>query len=293
MTHDSLPPPAEEPGVGREAVQRAAQAIRNRAGITPRVAIIAGSGLGPLADDVTSPQRIAYENIPGFPQSTVVGHTGEMVLGDLAGQPALVMRGRFHFYEGYSPALVTLPVRVIHALGAEVLIVTNAAGGIHPEFTPGDIMLIHDHLFLPGMAGWHPLRGPNDPERGPRFPSMLGAYDPTLRALARRIGSEQDLALREGVYAMVAGPSFESPAEVRFLRAAGADAVGMSTAPEVVVARHAGLRVLGISLITNVAVVDSDAAPMTGDAGHEEVLETAKAAVPRLTRLVRGIVAAL
>ncbi|MCW5851667.1 MAG: purine-nucleoside phosphorylase [Anaerolineae bacterium] len=273
-----------------QAIAEAAQAVRRRSQVTPAIAIITGSGLGPLADEVEAAITIPYRDIPHFPESTVAGHSGALVLGHIAGQTVVVMRGRLHFYEGYPPQAVTFPVRVMHALGARTLFVTNAAGGINPGFQVGDLMLIRDHLFLPGMAGWHPLRGPNDDTLGPRFPSTLGAYDQGLRDLARQKAAEQGLTLREGVYAMVAGPSFETPAEIRFLRLAGADAVGMSTAPEVIVARHAGLRVLGMSLITNIASDDSDAAPLLGEAGHLEVLEAAQAAVPRLTRLARAMI---
>ena len=273
-----------------QAIAEAAQTVQRRTSLTPTIAIITGSGLGPLADEVEGAVSIPYRDIPHIPESTVAGHNGALVLGHIAGVPVVVMRGRLHFYEGYPPQAVTFPVRVMHALGARTLFVTNAAGGINPGFQVGDLMLIRDHLFLPGMAGWHPLRGPNDEALGPRFPSTLGAYDRGLRDLARQKAAGQGLTLREGVYAMVAGPSFETPAEIRFLRLAGADAVGMSTAPEVIVARHTGLRVLGMSLITNIASDDSDAAPLLGEAGHEEVLQAAQAAVPRLTRLARAII---
>lgn len=279
--------------LGKSAIDAAVSMIEEHAVDRPRLAIITGSGLGPLADEVSEARRIPYGTIPHFPRSTVAGHSGELVFGMLAGQSVVVMKGRLHFYEGYALDAVTFPIRVMHALGAETLIVTNAAGGVNPDFAVGDLMLIRDHLFFPGMAGWNPLRGPNDPALGPRFPSLLGAYDRALRALAHRVAASQGLALREGVYAMVAGPSFETPAEIRCLRLVGADAVGMSTAPEVVVARHGGMRVLGLSLITNRAEDNSDAAPLEGEAGHEEVLATAEAAVPRLTGLVRAIVGEL
>lgn len=279
--------------LGKAAIDAAVSMIEERGVSRPRVAIITGSGLGPLADEVAGAARIPYGTIPHFPRSTVAGHSGELVLGALAGQPVVVMKGRLHFYEGHAPDAVTFPVRVMHALGAETLIVTNAAGGINPDFAVGDLMLIRDHLFFPGLAGWNPLRGPNDAALGPRFPSTLGAYSRALRALAHQVAGRQGLTLRQGVYAMVAGPSFETPAEIRFLRLVGADAVGMSTAPEVIVARHAGMRVLGLSLITNRAIEDSDADPLEGEAGHEEVLAAAQAAVPRLTGLVREIVRAL
>jgi purine-nucleoside phosphorylase len=277
----------------KQAIQDAAAAVQAVSPTAPRVAVIAGSGLGPLADQVENAVAIPYQDIPHFPTSTVAGHAGELVLGTIGAQAVAVMRGRFHFYEGYTPDTVTFPIRVLRALGAATLFVTNAAGGVNPQFAVGDLMLIRDHLFFPGMAGWHPLRGPNDHDMGPRFPSLIGAYDRTLRQLAHRVAGEQGLTLREGVYAMVAGPAFETPAEIRYLRMVGADAVGMSTAPEVVVARHMSMRVLGMSLITNVAVDDSDVAPLEGEAGHEEVLAAAQSAVPRLTRLARSIIAHL
>lgn len=272
------------------AVREAIQRVQIRTTIRPKIAIITGSGLGPLADEVEGAVHIKYREIPHFPESTVAGHAGELILGAIASQPVIVMKGRLHFYEGYSPQTVGFPIRVMRGLGAHTLLVTNAAGGVNPGYSVGDLMLIRDHLFFPGMAGWHPLRGPNDPALGPRFPSMLGAYSQKLRGLAKRIATEQGLTLREGVYAMIAGPSFETPAEIRYLRLVGADAVGMSTAPEVVVARHMNMAVLGISLITNVAIDDSDASPLEGEAGHEEVLAAAQAAVPRLTRLARAII---
>ena len=267
--------------------------VRRSAPLRPRVAIIAGSGLGPLAEQVEAAAHIPYDTIPHFPVSTVEGHDGELVVGTIAAQPVVVMRGRFHFYEGYSFLEVTFPVRVMHALGADTLIVTNAAGGLNPDFGVGDLMLIQDHISLPAMAGHSPLHGPNDAALGPRFPSLVGAYDRDLRRLARHVAAGQGLSLREGVYTMCAGPSFETPAEIRFLRLIGGDAVGMSTAPEVTVARHGGMRVLGISLITNAAEANSDAVGLAGEAGHHEVLASAEAAIPRLTALVRGILAAL
>jgi purine-nucleoside phosphorylase len=202
------------------------------------------------------------------------------------------MQGRVHMYEGYSAAQVTFPVRVMHALGAETLIVTNAAGGLRPDFVAGDLMAITDHLFLPGLAGNNPLRGPNDERLGVRFPDMTPAYDPGLLDLLRLAAREAQISLYEGVYAMVAGPSYETPAEIRFLRAVGVDAVGMSTAPEVVVARHSGMRVLGISTITNVPA-DFASETASADAMHKQVLAVGEDAVPRMTRLVRGLLAHL
>ena len=224
-----------------------------------------------------------YADIPGFPRSSVAGHANRLVLGELGGRPVAAMSGRIHFYEGYSALDIVFPVRVMRALGIEALVVSNAAGGLNPAFATGDLMLIRDHIFLPGLAGHNPLFGANDDSLGPRFPDMTNAYDPELRELARRVAGEQGGALQEGVYAMAAGPSYETPAECEFLRRIGADAVGMSTCPEVVAARHMGLRVLGISLISNAIT----GAPVN----HEEVLAAGEAAAERFCRLVEGVLA--
>jgi purine-nucleoside phosphorylase len=272
--------------VSREQIQEAASHLRSRTQQIPRLGLVLGSGLSGLADAVTGADIIAYDEIPFWPASTVPGHSGRLVIGKLEGQTVLVQQGRAHFYEGYSPGQITLPVRVMHALGVETLIVTNAAGGLNPDFSAGDLMLIRDHLNLPGLAGNNPLRGPNDDTVGPRFPDMTFPYDPELRALAHEVGRAEGIPLREGVYAYVGGPSFETPAELRLLRTVGADAVGMSTAPSVVVARHAGLRVLGISTITNMTTSDPQPGAKTT---HEEVLEIGAIVVPRLTRLLHGL----
>jgi len=256
----------------------------------PRVGLILGSGLGALADAISSPVTIAYSEIPGFAVSTVVGHAGALVLGQLGGQPVVAMRGRIHYYEGYDMQQVTFPVRVLRGLGAETLIVTNAAGGIRPGLKQGEIMLINDQINLPGFSGVTPLRGPNDEQLGLRFNAMNNAYDPALRAIARRVAAEQGITLPEGVYMMLAGPSFETPAEVRLVRLLGADAVGMSTVPEVIVARHGGMRVLGFSTITNEAISEDGT---TSEANHEEVLATANLVGPRLRALIEGVLAAL
>jgi purine-nucleoside phosphorylase len=257
-----------------------------RGEFTPEFGLILGSGLRDLADAVESPQVIPYPEVPGFPPSTVEGHDGRLILGWLEGRPIVVMQGRAHLYEGYSPQRVTFPVRVMRLLGVRTLIATNAAGGLSRDLHVGDLMCISDHIFLPGMAGLHPLRGPNDPSSGPRFPDMSQAYDPTLRRLALAVARREGLPVHEGVYAMVAGPSFETPAELRFLRLAGADAVGMSTAPEVIVARHCGLRVLAISGISNLARFESAAGEITT---HDEVLAAASVVAPRMEKLVRGV----
>jgi purine-nucleoside phosphorylase len=277
--------------VTREAVIEAVEHIRSHTRYTPDIGIVLGSGLSALAERVADADVIPYEDIPHFMSSTVPGHAGRLVAGILSSVPVVLLQGRTHFYEGYSTSAVTLPIRVMQFLGVGTLIVTNAAGGIRPDLASGDLMAISDHINLVGMAGQNPLRGPNEASFGVRFPSMAPAYDPALLALADEVAREQGLALRRGVYVMVAGPSFETPAEIRFLRAIGADAVGMSTAPEVVVARHAGMRVLGISLISNVAVDSLGMAQ--GAATHEEVLDAGRRAIPALIALVEGILTRL
>ena len=268
-----------------DQVTEAVAAIRVRTQLQPRVALILGSGLGDLAREIQDATAIPYEEIPHFARSTVPGHAGRLLLGTLVDVPVVVMQGRFHFYEGYSPQVLTLPVRVMNALGARTLLVTNAAGGINPAYRPGDFMLLADHINLPGLAGANPLLGPNDERLGDRFPPLAKAYDANLRSLARAVAATMpELTLHEGIYVMVSGPSFETGAELRFLRVVGADAVGMSTAPEVVVARHMGMNVLGISLITNAATGAENE-----NVNHEEVLTTADAARERFVALVLGI----
>jgi purine-nucleoside phosphorylase len=271
-------------GIRPETVRAAARLIRARAGVAPRVAIIAGSGFGALDADLVPAATLDLAEIPGWPVPTVEGHGRELRVGWLAGLPVAVQTGRVHLYEGFSPAEVTFNVRVFGLLGVRELIVTNAAGGLNPDFQVGDLMLIIDHISLPGLAGLSPLRGPVPPDWGPRFPAMGGAYSPRLQALARRAAAEVGLTLREGVYVMVGGPSYETPAEARLLRMLGGDAVGMSTAPEVVVARQMGLEVLGISCISNVWF-RTDAEP-----AHGEVLAAVGAAVPRLRRLISRLI---
>ena len=269
----------------RAQFEEAAAAIRAKTRHTPRIGIILGSGLGPLADAVQDADiLLPSENIPYWPRSTVEGHIGRLVIGKLEGQMVLVQQGRAHYYEGHSMQRVTLPVRVMQRLGLETLIVTNAAGAINPAFRPGDVMLITDHINLMGMAGVSPLRGPNDDSLGVRFPDMSRAYDRELRALALEAAEEAGLRLHQGVYICLGGPSFETPADLRFLRLIGADAVGMSTVPEVTVARHGGLRVLGLSGISNAANLDGDTLTT-----HEEVLAAGREIVPKLTGIVRGV----
>ncbi len=247
--------------------------------------MILGSGLSPLADAIEAPVSVDFGQIPHFPVSTVLGHPGRLVLGTLEGQPVVVMQGRTHYYEGYSMGQIGFPVRVMALLGIEVLIVTNAAGGVNTTYRPGEIMIIRDHINLVGMAGLSPLRGPNLDAFGPRFPSMNDAYDPALRELARQTALEAGIPFQQGVYICLAGPNFESPADVRFLRVIGADAVGMSTVPEVITARHSNVRVLGLSGISN-TLVGEEGAPAPN---HEEVLEAGATLVPRLESIVRGV----
>ena len=272
-----------------EQALEATTAVQTRTTLKPDVALILGSGLGDLAGEVRDAVAIPYAEIPHFARSTVPGHAGRLLIGKLENVPVVVMQGRFHFYEGYPLDVLTLPVRVMHLLGAQTLIVSNAAGGVNPAYKPGDFMLIRDHINLPGLAGANPLIGPNDERFGERFPPLARAYDGELRALARSVAANwPEITLHEGVYAMVGGPSYETGAELRFLRAVGTDAVGMSTAPEVVVARHLGMRVLGLSLITNTATGEE-----TEVVNHAEVLAAADIARPKFALLVRGILQAM
>jgi purine-nucleoside phosphorylase len=282
----------------RAQYEETADYIRQRTRHRPQVGLILGSGLNPLADTIEAADAIPYTDIPHFPKPTVEGHVGRLVLGQMAGAAVMVMQGRVHFYEGYPMQQVVFPIRVMQVLGVEMLIVTNAAGGINPAFHAGDLMLIADHINLLGMTGSNPLIGPNDPTLGPRFPDMSQAYDPELRRIARQVAHESDIPLHEGIYVGLSGPSFETPADIRFLRLIGADAVGMSTVSEVTVARHGGLRVMGVSGISNVALAESqpgqEASPRApSGASHEEVLLAGRQIVPRLSALVGGVLARL
>ncbi len=268
--------------------QETAAAIQSRISIAPRIGMILGSGLGPLADAVEDAIYIPYGELPNWPVSTVEGHSGRLVIGKLAGHDVIVMQGRSHFYEGYTMQQVGLPVRVMKLLGVEMMIITNAAGGVNQSFSVGDIMLIDDHINLPGMIGQNPLFGPNVPEFGPRFPSMTDAYDPQLRSLATVVADELALTMQKGVYMALSGPTYETIAEIRFLQAVGADAVGMSTTHEVVTAVHAGMRVLGFSGVTNICNLGDGDAP-----NHEEVIEAGKVIAPNLTRLLQTLLARL
>ena len=263
------------------AVDDALRVIRSRTGSKPEVALILGTGLGGLARDIAVVAEIPYGELPHFPLSTVESHSGRLLFGTLGGKSVLAMQGRFHRYEGYTLQQVTFPVRVMRGLGARTLIVSNACGGMHPLWSPGELVLIADHINL---FGDHPLVGPNEDALGPRFPDLSAAYDLRLRALARQVAREQQVVLREGVYVAVSGPSLETAAEYRLLRALGADVVGMSTVPEVIVAVHGGMRVLGVSIITDACLPDA-----LEPANVQEIIATAAKAEPQLTRLVKGV----
>ncbi|XP_028854473.1 purine nucleoside phosphorylase-like [Denticeps clupeoides] len=269
--------------------QQTAEWLLSQTQHRPKVAIICGSGLGLLADGLESQKSFKYEDIPGFPKSTVQGHAGRLVFGELQGKACVCMQGRFHMYEGYPLSKVTFPIRVFKLIGVETLIVTNAAGSLADSYHCGDIMIIKDHINFPGFAGLNPLNGPNDDKFGPRFPPMSGAYDKGLRHLARDICKSMAISefVQEGVYCMVGGPNFESIAEARFLHKLGVDAVGMSTAPEVVVASHCGMRVFGLSLITNKVVKSYEDTEMVN---HDAVLEVSKMRSETLQSLVTELV---
>jgi purine-nucleoside phosphorylase len=266
----------------RDEVHAAAEIVARRGRAKPEVAIILGTGLGGLAGEIEVEAEIPYGEIPGFPLSTVETHAGKLLLGRLSGRPVVAMQGRFHRYEGYDLQQVTFPVRVMHALGADTLIVSNACGGMHPLWAPGDLVLLSDHINL---LGDNPLTGRNDDRLGPRFPDMSAPYDPGLRDLARRTALDVGIVLREGVYVAVPGPNLETRAEYRMLRAMGADVVGMSTVPEVIVAVHEGMRVLGISIITDQCLPDA-----LEPADISRIIATAGRAEPQLTRLISTLV---
>jgi len=269
----------------REKVDRAVEIIRKKSSLTPETGIILGTGLGGLAQEIENAETVSYEDIPAFPHSTVKSHAGQLVLGTIGGRKVVAMEGRFHCYEGYTLEEVTLPVRVMKALGAGALIVSNASGGMNPGFRKGDLLIIDDHINLMGV---NPLIGPNDDELGPRFPDMCAPYDKELIALASKIAAEEKIAAHTGVYVAVTGPNLETRAEYRFLRTIGADVVGMSTVPEVIVAVHAGLRVLGISCITDECFPDSLA-----PANIEEIIKVATEAEPKLTKIVKRVITEL
>lgn len=262
-------------------VDEALRVIRSRTRVEPRVALILGTGLGGLAREIQVAAEIRYGELPHFPLSTVESHSGRLLFGTLGGQAVVAMQGRFHRYEGYTLQQVTFPVRVMRGLGARTLIVSNACGGMHPLWAPGELVLIADHINL---LGDNPLVGPNDDALGPRFPDLSAAYDPDLRGLARQVARERQIVLREGVYVAVGGPNLETAAEYRLLRALGADVVGMSTVPEVIAAVHGGMRVLGVSIITDACLPDA-----LQPANVQEIIATAAKAEPQLTRLVKGV----
>jgi purine-nucleoside phosphorylase len=265
-----------------DRIQAAAEVVRARSTLVPEVAIVLGTGLGGLVREITVEAEVPYESIPGFPLSTVESHAGRLLLGRLGGRPVVAMQGRFHRYEGYDLQQVTFPIRVMYALGARTLVVSNACGGMNPLWAPGDLVLLSDHINL---LGDNPLVGANDERLGERFPDMSAPYDPALRSLARAVALELGITLREGVYAAVPGPNLETRAEYRMLRTMGADVVGMSTVPEVIVARHQGMRTLGISIVTDQCLPD---ALEPADIGR--IIETAGRAEPHLTRLTTHLV---
>jgi len=265
-----------------DRIQEAAAVVRGRTRLEPEVGIILGTGLGGLADEISVDASIPYESLPGFPLSTVESHAGRLLLGRMGKRPVVAMQGRFHRYEGYGLAEVTFPVRVMRALGAQTLVVSNACGGMNPLWQPGDLVLLSDHINL---LGDNPLIGANDDRLGPRFPDMSDPYDAELRALTRTLAAELGIRLREGVYVAVPGPNLETRAEYRMLRAMGADVVGMSTVPEVIVASHAGMRTVGISIITDQCLPDA-----LEPANIERIIDTAKRAEPSLTRLIARLV---
>ncbi len=268
-----------------DQIQEAAAAIRARWAMTPRAGIILGTGLGGLVQEMQDRTLLPYREVPHFPVSTAPGHAGQLVCGTLAGTPVVAMEGRFHYYEGYSTQQITLPVRVMKALGCEVLIVSNACGGLNPQFSRGDLMVIEDHI---GLFLDNPLRGPNDDRLGPRFPDMSQPYDRELIARARQIALEEKIPCQQGVFVAVPGPNLETRAEYRFLRQIGADVVGMSTVPEVIVAVHCGLRTLGLSIVTDMCLPDA-----LEPVNLPEIIATANAAEPKLRTLVRRVVQTL
>lgn len=268
-----------------EKIKQTADFLRAKVSLTPNIGIILGTGLGPLADMIENPLVIPYKDIPNFPVSTVEGHSGNFIFGSLAGKPVMAMQGRFHYYEGYDMKAVTFPVRVMRALGAETLIVSNAAGGMNKEFKVGDVMIITDHINL---FPENPLRGRNYPELGVRFPAMTEAYSKRLVAVADDIGRDKGIRLMHGVYVGTPGPTFETPAEYEYFHIIGGDAVGMSTVPEVIVARHAGMEVFGLSVITDLGGKDVTQVPT-----HEEVQQAAVTAEPVTKMLVHELVARL
>ncbi|WP_332692890.1 purine-nucleoside phosphorylase [Halalkalibacter lacteus] len=266
-------------------MKESANFIHNLITEQPTVGLILGSGLGELADEIENPTKIKYSEIPHFPVSTVEGHAGQLVIGQLHGKQVVAMQGRFHYYEGYSMQEVTFPVRVMKQLGVEAIVVTNACGGMNSSFKPGDLMIIEDHL---NMTGVNPLIGPNEKELGPRFPDMSAAYTPELVSFVEETAKKLDISIQKGVYAGITGPTYMTPAELKMLRLVGGDAVGMSTVPEVIVASHMAMKVIGISCITDMAIGE-DLEPLT----HDQVVEVANRTKPQFMRLVKEVVSIL
>jgi len=282
MSAAAKDPSAAKANAELARAEAAAQFIRKKTKLQPKIALVLGSGLGAFADEFAAATRIPYAKIPHFPRSTAIGHAGKLVIGKVDGIEVAGMQGRVHLYEGYSPQDVAFPIRVFSRLGAKAVILTNAAGGIKKEFTQGRLVVISDHINLQGA---NPLSGPNADEFGPRFPDMTNAYDKKFRELTLAAGRRLNIDLGEGVYAALAGPSYETPAEIRYLRSIGADLVGMSTVPEVIAARHAGLRALGISCVTNAA-----AGVLERPLDHNEVLETAERVKSQFIGLLRAVI---
>jgi purine-nucleoside phosphorylase len=270
----------------RADYDRAVEVIRSKSSIQPTCGLVLGSGLGTLADTLEDRVVIPYSEIPGWPKSTVHGHSGQLVIGVLENKTIIAQQGRAHFYEGYDLKQVTFPIRVMKFLGVNTVILTNAAGGLNSNYRAGQLMLLNDHINMIGMTGFNPLMGPNDESLGPRFVGMVHTYDRVLRELAHQVAIENGITLHEGVYICLAGPNFETPAEIRMLSMLGGDAVGMSTVHEVLVARHMGMRVLAFSSITNEGIDTVDSEQETN---HEEVLETGKVIVPNLTTILKGV----
>jgi purine-nucleoside phosphorylase len=273
---------APDPGWELVSAEAAAKFVQRKTKLRPQIALVLGSGLGAFADEFENAVKIPYSKIPNFPQSTAIGHAGQLVLGTVEGVAVVGMQGRVHLYEGYSVKDVAFPVRVFARMGVKAIVLTNAAGGIKTEFTQGRLVVISDHINLQGV---NPLSGPNDEKFGPHFPDMSAAYDKKFRALALAEGRRLGISLGEGVYAALTGPSYETPAEIRYLRTIGGDLVGMSTVPEVIAARHCGIRVLGISCVTNAA-----AGVLDQPLDHKEVLETAERVKGQFIALLRGVI---
>ena len=266
----------------QDKINEAAKYILDRTQYKPEIGLILGSGLGDIANQIESAEYYAYNEIPGFPVSTVEGHAGRLVIGSLEGKIVVAMQGRFHYYEGYSMQEVTFPIRVMKLLGLEKIIVTNAAGAVNTSYTPGDLMLINDHI---NMSGDNPLIGKNLEQFGPRFPDMSNPYDKDLRFKVKEIAKDLDIKLQEGVYAMMSGPTYETPAEIKMLRVIGADAIGMSTVPEVIIAVHSGIKVIGISCMTNMA-----AGILEQPLNHNEVIETSTRVKSTFIKLMKNVV---